>query len=170
MTTPRVLIAYGSKNGSTAEIAEWIGEALRERHVATDILPAAEVRDVTAYDAVLIGGGLYAGRWQRDAARLARRERKALLRRPVWLFSSGPLDSSAAEREIPPAKGVARIATRIDARDHATFGGRLVEGAQGFIARQILKSGKGGDYRDRGQITNWAHAVAADLTGVPEHH
>lgn len=168
---PRVLIAYGTKNGSTAEIAEWLAQVLRERHVQADTRLAAEVDDLGPYDAVLLGGGLYAGRWQRDATRFARRHRGALGRRPVWLFSSGPLDSSAAERDIPPAPGVARIATRLDARGHATFGGRLVEGARGFIARQILKQGKGGDFRDREQITAWAQSIAAELTGsAMEHH
>jgi menaquinone-dependent protoporphyrinogen oxidase len=168
MTTPHVLVAYGSKNGSTAEIADWIGEALRERHVTVDVLPAHQVRDVAPYDAVVIGAGLYAGHWRRDASRLARREREMLARRPVWLFSSGPLDASAGERDIPPTSGVARIADRLDARGHATFGGRLVEGAQGFIAKQILKQGKGGDFRDRQQITDWAHSVAADLVAMSE--
>ncbi|WP_411149215.1 flavodoxin domain-containing protein [Streptomyces sp. A30] len=170
-TTPRVLIAYGTKNGSTAEIAEWIAEALRDRQVDADVRSAAEVQDVTAYDAVLIGGGLYAGRWQRDATRFARRHRKALGRLPVWLFSSGPLDPSASERDIPPVPGVARLVTRLDARGHATFGGRLTEGARGFIARQIIQQGKGGDFRDRAQIEAWGHGIAAELAGsTMEHH
>ncbi|WP_151478301.1 flavodoxin domain-containing protein [Streptomyces albicerus] len=168
---PRVLVAYGTKNGSTAEIAEWMAQAMLERHVEADVRPAAQVDDLAPYDAVILGGGLYAGRWQRDASRFARRHRDALGRRPVWLFSSGPLDASAAERDIPPAPGVARIVTRLDARGHATFGGRLVEGAKGFIARQILNQGKGGDFRDREQIQGWAHGIAAELTGsAMEHH
>lgn len=164
MGTQRVLVAYGSRNGSTAEIAEWIGEALRERHLDADVIRADQVRDVAPYDAVLIGAGLYAGRWQPDATRLARRHRETLAGRPVWLFSSGPLDVSAAEGEIPPTRGVARLAARLHARGHATFGGRLTEGAQGFIARRILQRGKGGDFRDRAQIIDWARAVADALT------
>jgi len=166
MTTERVLIAYGTKNGATAEIAEWIAEELREQGLDTDVRSAAEVRDIAPYDAVVLGAGLYAGRWQRDAAGFARRHRQALTRRPVWLFSSGPLDASATERDIPAARGVARIVDRLDARDHVTFGGRLTEGAQGFIARQILKQGKGGDFRDREQIRAWAQRIAAELTGA----
>ncbi|NBM19813.1 flavodoxin domain-containing protein [Streptomyces sp. GC420] len=168
---PRVLVAYGTKNGSTAEIAEWIARALRERQVDAEARPAAEVGDVAPYDAVLLGGGLYAGRWPREAVRFARRHRKQLSVCPVWLFSSGPLDPSADERDIPPAPAVARIATRLDARGHATFGGRLAEGAGGFIARQLLKQGKGGDFRDRARIEEWAHGIATELTGSQmEHH
>jgi menaquinone-dependent protoporphyrinogen oxidase len=49
-----------------------------------------------------------------------------------------------------------------------TFGGRLAEGAQGFIARQILKQGKGGDFRDREQIRTWARGIATELTRAAE--
>ncbi|WP_127361104.1 flavodoxin domain-containing protein [Actinacidiphila soli] len=169
MTAQRVLIAYGTKNGSTAEIAEWIAEELREQGIDTDVRSAAAVRDIAPYDAVVLGAGLYAGGWQCDAARFARQHRQALTQRPVWLFSSGPLDASATEREIPPARGVARIIARLDARDHVTFGGRLTEGAEGFIARQILQQGKGGDFRDREQVRTWAHDIAAELTPAAEH-
>jgi menaquinone-dependent protoporphyrinogen oxidase len=61
---------------------------------------------------------------------------------------------------------VARIVARLDARDHVTFGGRLSERARGFIARQILQQGKGGDFRDREQIRAWAHDIAAELTAA----
>lgn len=170
MTEKRVLVAYGSKNGSTAEIAGWVRDVLREERLDARVAPAGEVREVASYDAVVIGGGLYAGRWQRDASRLARRERDTLARRPVWLFSSGPLDATATERDIPPVPGVRRIADAVHARGHTTFGGRLVEGARGFVARQIVKHGKGGDFRDRQQVREWAHAIATELTGVPQHH
>jgi menaquinone-dependent protoporphyrinogen oxidase len=167
-TTQRVLVAYGTKNGSTAEIAEWIADELRGQLIEADVLPAADIHDIGPYDAVVLGAGLYVGRWQRDAVRFARRHRKALTRRPVWLFSSGPLDPSATERDLPAAPAVARIATRLGPRGHATFGGRLAEGAQGLIARQILKQGEGGDFRDREQIRTWAHGVAAGLVGTTQ--
>jgi len=143
MTTQRVLIAYGSKNGSTAEIAQWIGDVLREQHIDADTRPAADVRDITPYDAVVLGAGLYAGRWQRDAA---------------------------TERDIPAPPAVARIAIRSDARGHITFGGRLAEDAQGFVARQLIKHGKGGDFRDRDQVRAWARGLAAELARAPEYH
>ncbi|TQE36357.1 flavodoxin, partial [Streptomyces ipomoeae] len=56
---------------------------------------------VASYDAVVAGGGLYAGRWQKHARRFLRRHRRDLAECPLWLFSSGPLDASASERDIP---------------------------------------------------------------------
>jgi menaquinone-dependent protoporphyrinogen oxidase len=82
----------------------------------------------------------------------------------VWFFSSGPLDTSAAERDIPPVRGVRRDMNRLDVRGHITFGGCLEEGAKGRVARMILRSGKGGDYRDFTAIESWADDVAGELT------
>ncbi|MEU1571336.1 flavodoxin domain-containing protein [Streptomyces collinus] len=163
----KVLVAYGSTNGSTAEIADYVGEVLAEEGLAVDVRPALGVTDLASYGAVVLGGGLYGGRWHRDTRRFARRHRKTLAERPVWLFSSGPLDPSASERDIPPAPGVQRVMNRIGPRGHATFGGRLEGDVKGRIARMIVNSGKGGDYRDFEQIGAWATMVARDLA-VPE--
>ncbi|MEU5665566.1 flavodoxin domain-containing protein [Streptomyces longwoodensis] len=162
--TTNVLVAFGTTNGSTAGIAETVADVLRKEGLTVRTAPAATVEDVTEFDAVIVGGALYAGRWHKDARRFVRRHRRALRERPVWLFSSGPLDPSASERDIPPVPGVRRTVLRLDARDHVTFGGRLEEGAEGRIARMILRSGKGGDFRDFARIAAWAKQIAADLT------
>ncbi|MHC3469865.1 flavodoxin domain-containing protein [Streptomyces sp. 7R007] len=159
----RVLVAYGSTNGSTAEIAEVVAEVLRKEGLTADTASAATAGDVTPYDAVVVGGALYAARWHRDARRFLRRHRRALADRPLWLFSSGPLDASATDRDIPPVAYVRRAVTRLDAREHATFGGCLQEGAKGRIAQAIVRNGKGGDFRDFPAIEAWAAGIADTL-------
>lgn len=160
---PLVLVAYGSRNGGTAEIARWIAETLEAEGVDAEVRPASAVSDPRPYTAVLLGSGVYGGRWLREATQFARRHRKDLLDVPVWLFSSGPLDRSASENELPPVRGAVKVADMLDARDHVTFGGRLVPGARGLVARTILSSGKGGDFRDREQISGWAGRVAREV-------
>ncbi|MFE1794873.1 flavodoxin domain-containing protein [Streptomyces sp. NPDC059517] len=160
----RVLVAYGTKNGSTAWIADAVAAVLRKDGLAADPLPARSVTGtLVAYDAVVVGGGLYAGRWHRDARRFLRRHRAELAGRPVWLFSSGPLDASAAERDIPPVSDVRRAMDRLDVREHITFGGCLEEGAKGFVAGMIVRSGKGGDFRDFTAIEAWASRIGTQL-------
>lgn len=159
-----VLVAYGTTNGSTAEIAETIAEVLREDGLTVDALPARSVPSAAPYDAVVVGGGLYAGRWHKDARRFVRRHGKALAERPVWLFSSGPLDPSASERDIPPVPGVKKAMARLDVQEHITFGGSLREGAKGWVARMIVRNGKGGDFRDFDQIKAWAARIGQELT------
>ena len=164
--TDTVLVVYGTTNGSTAGIAEAVVDTLRKGGLTARALPARSITSVAPYDAVVVGGGLYAGRWHKDARRFVRRHRAELTRRPVWFFSSGPLDSSAADRDIPPVRGVRRTMDRLDAQGHITFGGCLREGAKGRIAKMIISSGKGGDFRDFGVIEEWAKGIAAYLTRV----
>lgn len=162
--TANVLVAYGTTNGSTAQIAEAVAEVLRKEGFTAEALPACDVSSVTPYDAVVLGGGLYVGRWHKDARGFLRRHGKDLAGRPLWLFSSGPLDASASERDISPVPGVQKAMTGLDVREHVTFGGCLEEGAKGWIARRILRSGKGGDFRDFARIEEWAAGVATALS------
>ncbi|MFI0724132.1 flavodoxin domain-containing protein [Streptomyces sp. NPDC021224] len=160
---PVVLVAYASRNGGTAEIAGWIGAALAAEGVEAVVRPAAAVRDLPPVRAVVLGSGLYGGRWLREATRFARRHRTALASLPVWLFSSGPLDAPAARSRLPPTTAVRHLADRVDAAGHATFGGRLVPGARGPVARMILARGQGGDFRDPERISAWARDIAAQV-------
>ena len=98
----RVLVAYGSKYGSTAEIAQAIGTTLRVAGLEVDVKRAHEVRSLEPYRAVVLGSAVYMARWRRDAIRLLRR-RSELGEREVWLFSSGPVgedkDEPAEQRD-----------------------------------------------------------------------
>jgi menaquinone-dependent protoporphyrinogen oxidase len=159
-----VLVAHGSTNGSTASIAEAVAERLRKAGLTAEAHPAASVPSVAPYDAVVLGGALYSGAWHKDARAFLRLHGKALAERPVWFFSSGPLDRSASERDIPPVPGVARAMTELGVREHVTFGGCLRDGAKGWIARRLVRKGRGGDFRDFERIRAWADRIAAQLS------
>ncbi len=105
------------------------------------------MRSVSGYDAVVVGGALYAFRWHLDARRFVRRFAGDLRGRPTYLFSSGPLDGSAAEHEIPPIKGVQALMDAVGAKGHMTFGGRLAPDAKGFPSSTMAKK-HAGDWRD----------------------
>lgn len=162
----RVLITYGSKRGGTAGIAEIIAHGLRDGGHTADIVTPRSGVDVRAYDAVIIGGALYANRWHGDARRFVRRHTTELRERLVWLFSSGPLDDSANQAEIPPTRQVARLSARIGARGHVTFGGRLAQNARGFLASRMAKT-HAGDWRDEARIKAWAAETASALHHLP---
>ena len=71
--TGTVLVTYGTTNGSTARIAEAVADALRGDGLTAEVRQAGTVASVTPYEAVVVGGGLYAGRWHKDARRFVRR-------------------------------------------------------------------------------------------------
>jgi len=170
MNGPRVLVAYGSRNGGTAGIAEVVAATLREDGIDAEAHEAAAVRDLRGYDAVVLGGALYNRQWNRDARRFGRRHGSALRERPVWLFSSGPLDTAGAASDPPPVPTVAALAGHIGARGHHTFGGRLDERAKGWIARAMVRNGRGGDFRDMAGGRAWTRAIADALRDVSQLH
>jgi menaquinone-dependent protoporphyrinogen oxidase len=165
----KVLVAYASKMGGSKEIAEGIGTALADRGLPVDVSAAENADAPSGYDAVIVGSGLYAGRWRKPARRFVKKNAAALRERPVWFFSSGPLDASAAQHEIPAVKQVAALMDLVHARGHQTFGGRLPADAKGFPASAMAKK-NAGDWRDPEQIKAWADGIANTLVMTGDRH
>jgi len=160
-----VLVAYASKHGATAEIAERIGQVLRQAGLRADVLPTDRVSDLTPYQAVVLGSAVYIGQWQKRAARFLRENEKALAERPLWLFSSGPTgegDAAALVQGWRFPKALQPIADRIRPRDIAVFHGALDAAKMNWFEKWMIKNVKAplGDFRDWDAITTWATAIA----------
>ena len=161
----RVLVAYGSKMEGTAEIAGRVAEGLRARGHEVVLTPAGKVPRSASYDAVVVGSGLYAGRWRREAVRLVKRLARGETKPRVWLFHSGPLgDEHADEPQALPRK-VQAPAARLGAPDVVTFGGRLDPDAAGAIGKAMARNGMAGDWRQLEQAEAWGRAIADELAG-----
>jgi menaquinone-dependent protoporphyrinogen oxidase len=158
----RVLVSFGSKRGGTAGLATMIGDALTEAGCDAVVSPAKDAGELGGIDAVIVAGSLYANRWHRDSRRFVRRNASALRELPVWLVSSGPLDDSAEKRDIPPTAQVAKLAHRVGARGHVTFGGRLEPDAKGFPASAMAKK-SAGDWRSPAHVQRWVTEVVNEL-------
>jgi menaquinone-dependent protoporphyrinogen oxidase len=165
--TKRVLVAYATKFGATAEIAEVIGSTLAESGLPVDVRRARDVDTLDPYDVVVLGSAVYMARWRRDALRLLRRPE--LAERAVWLFSSGPAGQDTAEnhsdRWTKPQRVMHRAA-EIDARGHVVFGGRVSEDAGGFVRRNMARNSPP-ELRDRrnwDEIRAWAAKIAKAST------
>ena len=153
----RVLVTWASKRGGTEGIAHTLGDTLQREGVDVMSVPAEDVGSDTEFDAALIGGALYAGRWPVTARRLVRRQQKRFRQIPVWFFSSGPLDDSAERQNIPPTREVQILMDSVGAQGHRTFGGRLAPDAKGFPARAMAKHRAGGGPL---HCVNWIAGVA----------
>ncbi len=167
----RVLIAYATKNGATAGIAEAIGDELKKLGLEAEVHPATDVRDLASYAAVVLGSAVYFGKWRKEALRFGQRHVAELRQRPVWLFESGPTDQTADEGKAPPAKAATELAREIGAREHVVFGGRFLPENAGPLTRRLVESGDAGasygDYRNFDRIRNWARRVGAQLQSTP---
>jgi menaquinone-dependent protoporphyrinogen oxidase len=168
----RILVGYGSTHGATAQLAEAVAEELRARGFTAEVANAAAVTGLAGYDAVVIGGALYWDRWHPDARGLVERCAEELRDLPVWLFSSGPTDGSAAAGSLAPVPEVQRLARRIDIAGHTTFGG-LMTTPPGQLVRRFTPAKRVGDFRDRDQVTEWVARIAKVLqhrvaAGLPQ--
>ena len=172
-----ILVAYASRHGATAGIAERIAASLRSTGLQTDASPVTDVRDVSAYDAFVIGGATYMFHWLKDATSFVKRHRATLAERPVWLFSSGPLGTDLVDKEgrdvlaTSQPKEFEELIALLRPRDERVFFGAWDPDAPpvGLAERlmHLAPAGKdalpAGDFRDWPAIDAWAAEIAAEL-------
>ena len=161
----RVLVAYGTKYGATAGVAEKIGQVLQDAGLAVDVKRAGDAGDPAAYQAVVLGSAVYIGKWRKEAVNFLKTNEQALAQRPVWIFNSGPLgEGDAAEQagDLGFPKGLRPIADRIKVRDVAVFFGAVELAKLNPLERWMFKNVKSpiGDFRDWDTITAWAAGIA----------
>ena len=133
-----------------------------------DVTPADKVGDPAAYDAVVLGSAVYAGRWRGEAVQFLETNEAALAARPTWIFSSGPTgegDPATLLKGWRFPEAQQPLADRVKPRDVAVFGGEIDDRKINFAEKAIVKMVKApsGDYRDWDNITAWAEGIAAEL-------
>ena len=87
----RVLIAYGSRWGSTEEIAGRLAGFLGEEGVEADLLDVKRDRgwpSLEGYDGVIVGSGVKISKWMREPLQFLRRKADELKGKKVALFVS----------------------------------------------------------------------------------
>ena len=175
----KVLIAYATRHGATAGIAERVATTLRDEGVEAQALPVEDVTRLDEYDAVVLGGAAYMYHWLKDARKFARRHQAELRQRPVWLFSSGPLGSEEVDaqgndvREGARPKEFDELTELLQPRGEAVFFGAYDPDAKpiGLVERVTRMAPAAeaalpsGDFRDWDEIDAWAKQVARKLVG-----
>jgi menaquinone-dependent protoporphyrinogen oxidase len=81
----KILVTYATMAGSTADVAQAVGDEIAESGLQVDVLPINEIKDLGAYDGVVVGGPMIMG-WHRAALRFLRKHRGELERIPLALF------------------------------------------------------------------------------------
>jgi len=87
----RVLIAYGSRYGSTEEIASRLAGFLGEEGVEATVLDVKKNRSwpsLEGYDGVIVGSGVKVSKWMREPLEFLRRKRGELEGKRLALFVS----------------------------------------------------------------------------------
>ena len=160
----KVLIAYTSRMGSTAEIAQAIGRELETAGFVVEVAGLKDVGSIEGFDAVVIGSPVYMTQIEKDVAVFTARHRAGLSRVPVAAFTVGiaPVDHRVGSvgdvldkfrAALGPVKPVAIT----------MFAGRLELARMSFVQRTMTGLMKvfTGDFRDWEAIRAWARELPA---------
>ena len=169
----KMLVAYATRYGSTAEVAEAVGERLGEQGLAVDVKPVKDVRSCDGYDAVVFGTPIYLGAMLKEGRAFLERERAALESRPIAIFALGPTsaadDLSEASKQLDKALEKLPWLTPVAA---TVFVGAYDPAKLGLADKLLTKlpasplHGLGArDDRDWGAIGEWAEGVAGTMGG-----
>lgn len=174
MSTPplRVLVTAASRHGSTTEIADAVARDLQESAagrrcgLTAVTVPVERDPDPSGYDAVVLGSGVYAGRWLEPARHYAAGHATALRSRPVWLLSSGPIGAPPFPPDEP--HDAEPIRASVAARGHRVFPGRLDPHRLSIGERAVVTAMRApvGDFRDWVAVRAWAEEIAEELAGL----
>lgn len=186
----RVLLLYGTTEGQTATVAERMADVLREAGHAPTLVHARHLPEgftLDAYDAVVVGASVHAGRHQEYVASFVREHAGALNAVPSAFFSvsltaaGGDAESWAAARETL-AEFLADTGFEPDAT--AVVPGALRYSEYGVLKRFLMKrvvGSAGGDtdtsrdyeYTDWDEVEGFAREFASrvgsgDAGATPE--
>ncbi len=158
----RILVTYATKHGSTAEIAQAIGKELSAAGLSVEVKELKNVQSPAGYDAVVIGGPIYAGRVMADVKKFVGRHRDKLAAMPVAAFAVGLSPASKDEKQIGDAtKALADAVAPLQPVSSTLFAGSLDPEKLGFIERKMIGMVKSptGDFRDWDAIASWAKGL-----------
>ena len=82
----KILVAYASRAGSTAGVADAIGKTLSEGGAQVEVRPMTDVKDLTPYRAVVAGSAIQNKQWLPEAMQFIRGHREELARKPFAAF------------------------------------------------------------------------------------
>lgn len=160
----KILVAYASRCGSTADIARAIAEDLKRRAPAVDLRSADKVATLAGYNAVVLGSAVRFGHWLPEAVDFVRAHQAELKRVPtafftVHMLNTGPDDAARKARlaYLDPVHAVMKPSAEV------FFAGRMDLSRLSFTERLLCKvvKGRDADLRDWPAIHAWAQSVLA---------
>jgi menaquinone-dependent protoporphyrinogen oxidase len=160
----KVLVAYASVCGSTAEVAKEIASVLTDKGETVDLIQAKDVKDLSSYKSVVLGSAIRMGKWKSDATGFVQRFQVELSQKPTAFFTVclTMVDDTDGNRK--------KVVTYLDpVRDivkpgkEGYFAGKLDYSKLNFIERLIMKNMRKapeGDFRKWDLIKAWASELA----------
>ncbi|MEA5078109.1 MAG: flavodoxin domain-containing protein [Anaerolineaceae bacterium] len=96
----KVLVAYSTLSGTTADVARTIAEELKTfSRFDVNLASLAEIKDLPSYDAYIIGGPMIVG-WHRDVKMFLAKNQTVFSGKPLALFATAMSLTQSGETEI----------------------------------------------------------------------
>jgi menaquinone-dependent protoporphyrinogen oxidase len=163
----KVLVAYSSKAGSTSEVAAAIGEVLSKSGADVTVEQIKNVKDITAFQAVIVGSMVRMGAWVSEAKNFVENNKAALEKVPTAIFTACDTMKEDTEEKRAEVTGyIEPILKIIKPVENGLFAGKMDTSKLSFMDRTIINmmaKGKdpNADYRDWGKINAWAEKLPA---------
>jgi menaquinone-dependent protoporphyrinogen oxidase len=164
----KILVAYASRTGSTAGVAEAIGQTLAESGAPVEVRPMKDVQDLAPYRAVVAGSAIQGGHWLPEAMQFMQTHQATLARKPFAAFlvcmtlampSADKFRQGVADW-LAPVRALARpvseglFAGALDISQVPSFKDRLK-----FRLSVAFGVWSEGDHRDWNAIRAWADSI-----------
>jgi menaquinone-dependent protoporphyrinogen oxidase len=162
----RILIAYASKCGSTAEIADSMGKTLSGNGYSVDVLPVKMVTSLDGYDAVLAGSAIRVGAWLPEALELLKQNQAALGKLPIAIFTVHALNwENTSASEALRRNYTTAVKQLITPKDEVFFAGKIDYSKMTFLEKMMSKTVRAveEDLRDWAAINDWAKGIPGRL-------
>ena len=162
----RILVAYASKAGSTAEVADAIAKRLASNGRAVDLRRAGKIRSLDGYGAVVVGSAIRAGSWLSEASGFVKRHQPALATRKTAYFTvCMTLCQDTPDHRAKVSAYLKPIRAILEPDEVEFFAGRMDYGKLALVPRLIAKAVKvpDGDFRNWDAIGAWADRLSSGL-------
>jgi menaquinone-dependent protoporphyrinogen oxidase len=157
---PRILVAYATRAGSTAEVAEAIGKKLAQSGAVVDVKPIKKIQSIEGYQGVVLGSAIRRGAVLPELTDFVKAYKNELLKIPTAYFIVCMILREDTEENRKKANGyLDELRVEVTPVDVALFTGKLDYSKLDFIETIIIKYIIGtpeGDLRDWKQINDWA--------------
>jgi menaquinone-dependent protoporphyrinogen oxidase len=173
----KVLIAYASAHGSTAEVGQFLQRVLSVYNVEVTASNVKQVASVASYDVVILGTAIQDGMWLHELFEFIDRFGSELAQKTcyMWLNCIRVLEADGYEHAIthyihePTLK-------MLNMRNVAVFAGKLKLDTINWDERWLLSLRYDGmerpaflnkDFRDWEVIAAWGNKIARELSLTP---
>lgn len=172
----KVLVGYATVHGSTAEVAQRIGDVLAKQGHEVKVADVKTLTQADGFDAFLLGTAVHSGTWLPELKTFVKAFESQLVGKPVylWVTCIRVLEeygmSHVMDFYMEP-----ELTRRLDVRGRTAFAGKLDLQSVDWNERWSLAArydghawptNFDGDFRAWDKITDWATATAKELDKV----